>query len=297
MSFHFYVKNNTPVTFSQVLTNKYVPKQVAIAYEKEKNEIIQGFSKLYIPLESSRGVVITKDDDEYDIELNTGASETDYYLATRVALALGELNNSDITDELGEIFSADGLQEEYTKKWAQEIESYGINALIHIIQEHSSSVQLNGCKRAYYFGEKMLQKLTNEQHLTEAEIAKNIVEDIKQLQFIEDIQKDIHVPTLMEADFIEGTQSFISVAPNFRLLLIKADCIILRNDEHLAKFDYEDFIELPKIKEKLHPIDEEQFIMESLSNHEYQKIIKQYIKALIAKEKPKKSKSKWKFWK
>lgn len=295
MSYHIYVKNIVDISFSEFLANTYLPKDIAIVGTDIDSAALPAYSKFYIPQKSSRGVTVTKDFDEYDIQLNTGASEADYYVASRIALALSELNNSDITPEFDDAMSPERFEEKYNQRWAKESELLNLHMVIHMINENGATVQLSGCKRAFYLGQKMLHRFKSN-YTTEDEICKAIVEHIIQLQFIEDLHEDIHVPTLMEADFSEGTKTFIVIAPNTKSLIIKADFIILRAEENIVKITFEDFISAVKPKNKLRRVDEEQFVMQTLDDGEYDAIVLQFSKSTITKEKPKKTKRKWKFW-
>lgn len=295
MSYHIYIENNKELTFRDVLESKYLPKNVRISFGKKKDEIIEEYSKLYVPLKSSRGVVITKNEEEYDVELNTGASKEDYYLSTRIALALSVLNDSKITPEFDDSLSFLEFEKKYDAKWSEECQLLGISALSYLVNEYASTVQLNGCKREFYFGQTKLKELSID-NPSEKEFAQRIVESIRHLQFIEEIDANLTVPTLMEADFPEGLQTFIVVASDFSLLLIKSDYIILRTEKDIIKVSFDDFISQIIIQNKIKKVDEEQFIMESINTSEYSELTAFFSPKTEIKE-SKKNKNRWKFWK
>ncbi|MEM6721639.1 MAG: hypothetical protein AAF611_20090 [Bacteroidota bacterium] len=296
MSFHIYVQNNTALKISDVLENSYLPKDAVIAYGKDAHESIGGYTKLYLPLKSSRGVVIATYEEEYDVQINTGGSEADYYLATRIALALSMLNNSTIIPEFDYDLTAEEFEKKYDHTWAKESETLGMSALTYMITKEGSTVQLGGCKRAFYVGQKMLDRLATSNRTSEKEMSEFIVSNMIQLQFIEDLHEDIEVPTLMEGDFPEGTKSFIFIASNFQLLLTKADLIMLREEENMVKVPYQELISTLQEKGKLRRVDEEQFVMQPLKSEEYKELMQQFSEEKNPKEKPKKSNRKWKFW-
>ena len=295
MSYHIYIENNKELKLVDILESNYLPENVHIAFGKDKNEIIKEYSKLYLPLKSLRGVVITKNNDEYDVELNTGASTEDYYLAAKIALALSVLNASKITPEFDDSLSFDEFEKKYDMKWAEESQALGINALRYLVNENASTVQLNGCKRAYYFGKTKLQELSIG-NPSEKVFAERVIESIRHIQFIEETDTSVNVPTLMEADFPEGVQTLNAVVPGFRLLLIKSDLIILRDEKNVLKVSSNDFLDHISVKNKLTKVDEAQYILEPIYASEYSKLMDFFAKKEQIQQGGK-TKSWWKFWK
>ncbi|WP_298903976.1 hypothetical protein [uncultured Psychroserpens sp.] len=294
MSYHIYTENNKELKLSDILQSEHLPTNVAIAFGQLEDEIINGYSKLYIPHQSSRGVVITKDDTEYDIELNIGSSKEDYHLASKIALALGTLNNSKISPEFDESLSLNEFEKKYDTAWAEESQSIGVSTLISIVKEKSPIVKINGCKRGYYFGENMINEFSID-NPDEKQFTERLVENIRRIQFIEDLNEDLNIPSLMEADFPEGVKTFIVVPPEFKLLLLKSDFIVLNDNKNVLKVEANKFIDILNTKSMLERLDEEQYIMNPIKTSDYAELM-----ALFNKEQPqkeKKNKKSWKFWK
>jgi hypothetical protein len=294
MSYHIYVDNKKNVKFSDILDNRCMLRDVKISFGKAKNDLVENYSKLYLPLKSSRGVAITKNDEEYDIELNTGSSKEDYYLSTRIALALAELNDSLITPEFDDTLSSEEFEKKYDMNWAKDNQVLGINSLTYLIKKDLSTAKLNGCVRPYYFGQKVNDKLSKD-NPSEQEFANRVISGIRDLQFIEQNDINLNVPTLMEADFPEGTKTFISVHPEFKLLLIKADYIILRDEKNINRVLFDDFLNRLHSLNMLKQVDEEQYIIEPLNKAEYLNLMTDFEEPK-KNLKTKKSKKKWKFW-
>jgi hypothetical protein len=113
MSFHNYIKNNQRISFNQLLENKYLPKNTNISFGINPNDLLKGYSKLYIPILSSRGVAITTNQEAYDVEVNIAATKDDWRLAVKISLALGEINDSLINPE----FDSERSLKEFERKY------------------------------------------------------------------------------------------------------------------------------------------------------------------------------------
>ena len=270
MSYHFTIKNTRGLTYSQLLDSKYLPPQVRVSFDININDPIDGYSKFYIPDKSSRGVALTANEEVYDVEINVGASKDDYFLATRISLALGDLNSSLICPEDFDELAVQEIEQNYNEKWAENYRHLGIGAMKYLVEKEGSTFSLPGCIRNYYFGKLTLNKFCFD-NPSEELFGDRLISEIKKLQFLEHVEKDLQVPTRMEMDVPEGVKTLIVIPPDYKFLLIKADFILLRASGELVKVPYEEFAKY--ISADSIRVDEEQYIIQPINKIDYLEMI------------------------
>lgn len=270
MSYHFTIKNTRSLTYAHLLDSKYLSQQVNVSFEVNINDPLDGYSKFYIPDKSSRGVAVTTNEEEYDVEINVGASGTDYFLATRIALAFGYLNSSLIHPEDFDGLAIQEFEQNYDENWAESNKHLGIGAMKYMVEKEGTTFSLPGCVRNYYFGIFTLNKFCYDHPSLEL-FGDRLISEIQKLQFLEHFEKNLQVPTKMEMDVPEGVKTLIIIPPECKFLLIKADYIILRANGELVKVPYEEF--LKHISAESIRMDEEQYIIQPINKIDYWEMI------------------------
>lgn len=273
MSFNFFIRNNTEFTYAQLLSNHYVPKDTKLK-AIDPDVIVDGYSKLYLPKSSSRGVALRVSPKEYNVEINIGATKEDYLLAAKLSMAIAELNNSLIAPEYKiEELNLNQFEEKFNADWAESSRHLGIQSSIDLLnQTDSTSMALPGCVRSYYLGPYVIEKLNSDNPTREGFYDK-LIEEIRRLQFIEDDEAQIEFPSVRIMDFPNEPDKKIAVIlPCFRLLIPAVDYLFLnKQGEMMAKVPYMDFINY--MGDKLRRIDELQYITEPISDNTFIEII------------------------
>ncbi|GGB21796.1 MULTISPECIES: hypothetical protein [Mucilaginibacter] len=272
MSYHIIINKNQNITYGQLLKNSFVPNNVCIKGKVETDEVIVGYSKFYLENESARGVALTVGEAAYDVELNICASTADYILAAKLALAIAQINNSIISPEFDDELSLDQFEVQYNSAWAHLSRLNGVDTLRFLL-EKSDEVMLPGCIRPFYFGNYVLNKLSQDQP-DEGQFADRVIDEIRKIQFIDQATEDLEVPTLMDANFPEGVQTVQIILPEYKLLLQKSDLIILRMGSEILKIDRQRFIQHPSLV--LERLDEVQYILQPIEKDTYLKIMRYF---------------------
>lgn len=271
MSYHIYIKKNQTVTYKQVIESKALPSGVQVAFNDNLDLPLESYSKFYLTNKSTRGVALTVSDNEYDVELNIGASKDDYLLAANISIALAEINNSLILPEFDYECSIDNFRRKYDESWADANKVLGIDALKTMVMQNGT-MKLPCCVRPYYFGHYMIDKLSRSAG-SEESFANSFIESIRQIQFIENLIPDLEIPTLLEGDFPEGVKQLIVILPEFKLLIQKCDYIILRIDTQILRVEFDRFIAIAS--NRLERLDELQYILNPIDKDDFIKLIAQ----------------------
>lgn len=255
-----------------------MPEQVCIRGQEIDDTIINGYNKFYLPGKSSRGVALTVSQDSYDVELNIGASTADYILATKIAIVLAELNDTTISTEADDELSIDEFKSIYNENWASDYRLHSVSAVLQHFATQHQVAKLPSCVRSFYFGPYMLDKLTADSPSEESFVDK-VIESIRRVQFIEDEITDLNVPTIMEADLTDGVKTLFVVLPNFKLLLQKADIVILsKAPGSSVNVNYDDFVKYPSLV--LERLDEEQYLLSAINNEQFVKMMEYFSQPL-----------------
>lgn len=272
MSFHIYIKNNQNISFKQLLENKYLPENTNISFGINANDLLNGYSKLYIPKLSSRGVAITTNPEEYDVEVNVGATREDWRLAVKISLALGEINDSLINPEFDSEKSLEEFEREYNEEWIESVKHLSVSSFIQMIKEGKDVVMtFMGCIRHFYAGNYIVNTLSKD-NVSEELLYDRLIEEIRKIQFIEDYEEEIEFPTVRLMDFPEGEKKLTIFPANYKVLLPNADYVILNKiGEAIAKVPYNDFIKYNSTKAKR--VDELQYIIYPIEESEHYKML------------------------
>ncbi|MGY4539565.1 hypothetical protein ACVW0P_004000 [Mucilaginibacter sp. UYNi724] len=273
MSYHIFINNNQDITYKQLLENSFIPNNVRVNGDINPEDVVAGYNKFYLDYESSRGVALTVGNEAYDIELNTFVSEADYMLAAKFAMAIARINNSTISPEFYEETSLEEFEIQFGTDWAHSFRFNGVDALKFILKQ-SGEIKLPGCVRPFYFGNYVLDKISKDQP-NEEQFADRLTDEIKKIQFIEYTIDELKVPTLMEADFPEGTQTFQVLLPGHKLLLQKSDWVVLRATVgEISRINRQQFIQHPSLV--LTRLDEAQYILQPIEKEAYLDIMKEF---------------------
>ncbi len=274
MSYHIYIKNNKSISFNQLLENKYLPKNTNISFETNPNDLLKGYSKLYIPKLSSRGVVITTNPEEYDVEVNVGASREDWRLAVKISLALAEINNSLINPEFNGLKSLEEFERDYNEEWIEGVKHLSIDSCIQMFKEGKTGggvMTFMGCIRHYYVGDYVINKISQD-YVSEELLYDKLIEEIRKIQFIEDYEEKIEFPSVRVMDFPEGEKEIAIFPANYKVLLPKVDYVFLmKKNEAIVQVPYDDFIKY--ISRYTERVDELQYIIQPINEVEHYKIL------------------------
>lgn len=274
MSLHIYIKNSQSITFNQLLESKYLPKNTNISFGVNANDLLEGYSKLYIPKLSSRGVAITTNPEEYDVEVNVGATKEDWRLAVKISLALAEINNSYINPEFDNEKSLDEFEREYNEEWVESVKHLSIDTFIQMFKEGKTgggAMTFMGCKRDYYLGDFILNKLSKDNE-AEGLLYDKLIEEIRKIQFIEDYEEEIEFPSVRIMDFPEGEKKIAIFPANFKILLPKVDYVFLmKKNADIVQVPYDNFLKY--ISKQAERVDELQYIINPINEIEHYKIL------------------------
>lgn len=272
MSFHIYIKNNQKITYKQLLESKFVPKNTSISFGVNPNDFINGYSKLYIPKLSSRGVAITTTENEFDVEINVGATKEDWRLAAKISLALSELNNSLIKPEFDDAKTLEEFENEYDENWIESVKHLSMNSFIQMIKEGQDVIlTFMGCIRHFYVRNYVINSISKDT-ISEASLYDRLIEEIRKIQYIEDYENDLEFPSIRIMDFPEGEKKVTIFLANFKVFIPKVDYVfLLKKGDANVKVAYADFIDFVSPKTKR--IDELQYIIYPIDEIEHYKIL------------------------
>ncbi|WP_027382176.1 hypothetical protein [Epilithonimonas caeni] len=262
MSFHFKIKKKQNISFKQLLENKYLPENTNISFEANFNELLNGYSKLYISKLSSRGVAITTTQNEFDVEVNVGATKEDWRLAVKISLALGELNDSLINPEFDDEKTLEQFENEYNEAWVESVKYHSMSIIIQMFKEDKTrggAMTFMGCIRHFYVGNYVIDTLSKDNESEEL-LYDRLIEEIRKIQFIEDYEDEIEFPSTRIMDFPEGEKKIAIFPANFKVLLPKVDYVFLmKKNEAIVQVAYDDFIKYISTQSKR--VDELQYII------------------------------------
>ncbi|KAF2508649.1 hypothetical protein EYY60_16100 [Flavobacterium zhairuonense] len=273
MSFHFSIKNKNKISFHQLLENKYLPKETKVSFGVNLNDIVNGYSKFYLPKLSSRGVALTTNSEKYDIEINVGATKDDYLLATKITLALAELNDSLIDPEFDSELNLTEFEKKYNSDWIESVKHLGIDSFIQMIHEGEDVVlAFMGPIRHYYVGKYIIDKLSTDS-ASQEKLNDQLIEEVRKIQYLEDSEEGIEFPSVKIMDFPEeGEKELTVILPNFKVLLNNVDYVVLNKvGEILIKVSYLEFVNY--ISPKAKRVDEKQYIIYPINEEDYLKMI------------------------
>jgi len=272
MSFHIYIKNKQIITHSQLLKNKHLPVDTKISFGIYPQELLDGYSKFYLPKLSSRGVAVTTSLDKYDVEVNVGATKDDWRLAVKISLALGEINNSTIEPEFDDEISLDEFETNYNEKWIESIKHLSIESFIQVQKESGGALTFMGCVRHYYAGDYIIDTLSKNTDSQEM-FNDKLIEEIRKIQHLEDYEDNIEFPSVRIMDFPNEGEKKLTIFPaNFKVLLPKADYVILmKKGGEVAKIHFDNFIK--HITPKAKRIDEFQYIIYPIEENEHYQML------------------------
>ncbi|MBV8328012.1 hypothetical protein [Chryseobacterium sp.] len=277
MSYNFQINKKNTLTYKDLLD--LVDFQIdEIKYQPllENHHALNTHSIFFLPQFSTRGVNLKDKENKYWVEINTGCSGEDYFLAAKLASALANLNNSEIQTDEGS-YTIENFSRHFNLEWAHQNKTHNIEILRSVIEKDSaSSIILNGYHIPFYFGKEVLKEYSGDNPSIEI-LADRIINGIKRNQHLESEFENIEFPTKMEMENNDKSLenwTFLLIQSGFRQLIKPADFIILRHEQDFARIPYETFI-----KENLHlltKIDEKQFVIDVIAQNDYLNLIAQF---------------------
>lgn len=277
MSYNFQINKKNNLTYKDVFD--IVDFQIdEIKYHPtiDIHHDMNTHSTFFLPQFSTRGVNLKDKENKYWVEINTGCSGEDYFLASKLALALAKLNNSEIETDKGN-YTIEDFPSHFNLEWAKQNKTLSIEVLKSLIEKNpDSSIILNGYNVPFYFGKEILKEYSEDNPSIDI-LADRIINGIKRNQYLESEFENIEFPTKMEMENDDKSLedwTFLLIQGGFRQLIKPADFIILRHEQDFAKIPYEKFI-----KENfnlLTKIDEKQFVIDIIAQDDYLNLIAQF---------------------
>ncbi len=274
MSYNFQINKKNNLTYKNILDLIDFQIDEIIYYPLvDSNNNLDSSSVFFLPKFSTRGVKLISEVNKYLVEINTGSSSEDYFLASRLALSLAQLSDSEIETDQGN-YSIEDFSNHFNLEWAHENKTFNIEALKSLVEKHpDSSAILNGYNMPFYFGKETLQEYSKDNPSIDI-LADRIINGIKRNQHLESEFEHIEFPTKMEMENDDKSMqnwTFLLVPIGSRQLIKPVDFIILRNEKDFAKIPYENFIR--ENDNLLTKIDEKQFVIEAIAKDDYLNLI------------------------
>ena len=127
MSFYLSIKTNKHLTYKELMSNLAF-QNVEVSEPDELSEPIDSnICKVFIPHESTRGVILYYSNAEYVVGINVLSSETDFRLALNIAETISIMTHSDIIPEDSE--TSMGLKmfkTHYNEEWIDKEKLLGV---------------------------------------------------------------------------------------------------------------------------------------------------------------------------
>lgn len=285
MSYNFQINKKNPLTYKNILDLiDFHTDEITYYPLVDRNTDLNPSSVFFLPTYSTRGVNLKDKGNTYSVEMNTGCSGEDYFLATRLALSLATLNDSEIETDQGH-YTIENFSSHFNLQWAQENKILNIETLKSLVEQHpDSSAILNGYKVPYYFGIETLKEYSKDNPSIDL-LADRIIAGIKRNQHLESEFVNLEFPTKMEMENDDRSMkewTFFLIQIGFPQLIQPVDFIILRHENDFAKIPYEDFIK--ETANLLTPIDEKQLVIQVIPEDLYVNLIKKFTLEKAEKE-------------
>lgn len=288
MSIEFDITCNEKIPYPKIYES-FPDFKVKLAFKIEQDMLLEK-NKFLIPEQSARGIYVRyeestpnnekglsnkimkmfrkdKKSTKYNIKINSFSSPEDFLLALKLVQSIARITGSEIKTEYEKHpLTLDEFNKIYNDNWIEENKTHGVNALLHLIFKEKGTITIEGCRRNYYIGEKVLARfsgiLDNEKLLYH-----NIIENIKELQFFD--ASVYNIPGLFEET--SENKTFLIIFPNKKFFLYKVDFILLSiSESQIYRIPYEKIEKFNNDKFRL--IDEYQYFIEPLTEEEIIKI-------------------------
>jgi hypothetical protein len=285
MSYHFHIKSNKKITYRQLLENHYLPEGTQFTYEAELDDPIIEYNKFYITKLSSRGVVLSIDtNNDFDVEVNVGATKDDWALAIKITLALAEINDSTVYPEFNGEMSLTQFELEFGDDWIEQNKHLGLSSLLFTIKEYNSSFALNGCLRKYCIGEYVINELSKRTN-NESELFDQLIEEVRKIQFLKHYDNEIEFLLYNKMDTPDGEKIISMLPPGYKVLIPPLDYIMLNYPNVGNKtIPFNEFISF--VENHANRVDESQYILEAIDEKLYIEILNHFINLHKNQNKP-----------
>lgn len=269
MSFYFDISTENKITYN-TLVDALGSSNVRFKSSPENMDNPITGAKIYIPGKSTRGITISKDKEGYSIGINVVASEDDFRLAIDVAKAIGVITKSKIkSEDSEELIDANLLADKFDQKWIDTMKTLGVSTMIENVGRDGSTLTVGGCYMQYNIGPKIHELLDDSSELN---YYQSLIEHIKSTQFFD--LKKYQIASVMIATSQDGThkKSFVVFYPEGNEFLSYANYVVFPVDNGKYEISYDMVSKIANAK--FRRVDENQYLIDSLSSNEYQAIIK-----------------------
>lgn len=287
MSFYFNVSSEKTITYSELI-GKLKLKNIQLDPLDNLNEFIGEHNyKLFIPNKSTRGVNLYYRERSYSIGLNVISSDADFELGLHLAETISELTQAPILPEDREDpIDINTFKKEYDKAWIEREKYLGVNIFMEKIGAEGNTLSIGCCYMMYMIGPKIHEKLDKS---SERSYYNGLVNHICATQFW---NKEIYLtPNILQVTNKDGGEKkeLIVLYPNGNQFLRKADVLVIPYGDKRLELPFERIGEIAS--EKFHLVDEEQYLVDQLTDEEYRNVCLKAAEVLNEK----KQKPWWKF--
>ncbi len=277
MSFYISIKTHKQLTYKELMSNLVFPN-VELSEPNGLNEPIDSnICKVFMPHESTRGALLYYSNAEYTVGINILSSETDFRLALNIAETISIITHSDIIPEDSETgMDLKMFKTHYDKKWIDREKLLGVPLLLDNIGQKGQTVAIDCCYMTYLIGPKIhasLDKSSIQAYYN------SLVEKICKTQFFD--QNKYTVPNVMQVKNkgTEDVKRMIVLYPNGGQFLPSSDILVIQYENEFIELPYDKISNIANTH--FHRIDEEQYIVDSLTTEEFIKCF-QSAKSLLS---------------
>ncbi len=277
MSFYHRIKTNKQLTYKELMSNLAF-QNVELSEPDELSEPIDSnICKVFIPHESTRGVILYYSNAEYVVGINVLSSETDFRLALNIAETISIMTHSDIIPEDSE--TSMGLKmfkTHYNEEWIDKEKLLGVPLLLDNIGQKGQIVAIDCCYMTYFIGPKIHASLDKS---SVQAYYNSLVEKICKTQFFD--QNKYTMPHVMQVKYKEtgAVKDIIVLYPNGEQFLPKSDILVIEYENEYIELPYDKISHIANVH--FHRIDEEQYVVDSLTKEEFIKCF-QSAKSLLS---------------
>lgn len=302
MSFYFNIQSEKEITYKQLI-EKLKFENIEFNHVEDIDEYIgENNYKAFIKNKSTRGVNLSYREQDYSIGVNVISSETDFEIALNIVEAISELTQTQILPEDEEIpIDLFTFKNKYDSQWIEKEKYLGINIFLEKIGNEGDTLAIGCCYMSYHIGPNIHKELDIS---SEKSYYQGLVSHISKTQFWD--REKYQIPNIIQITDEETSErkDIIVLYQNGKQFLSKADIIVISNGESRIEIPYEKIKIL--VSEKFHLVDEEQYLVDELTDEEYQNI---YLKAkeisatkeientTVLNSEVKIQKKWWEFWK
>ena len=265
MSFYLRIKTNKQLTYKELISNLAF-QNVELSEPDELNEPIDSnICKVFMPHESTRGVILYYSNAEYVVGINILSSETDFRLALNIAETISIMTHSDINTEDSETsMDLKMFKTHYNEEWIDKEKLLGVPSLLYNIGQKGQIVAIDCCYMTYLIGPKIHASLDKS---SVQAYYNSLVENFCKTQFFD--QNKYRMPRVMQVKYnkTEAVKHIIVLYSNGEQFLPKSDILVLEYENEFIDLPYDKISHIANAH--FHRIDEEQYVVDSLTKEEF----------------------------